>query len=405
MGVAGTDYNLDFVQELSQQADRGLFDGKGEVVIISNMGLIVADSEKPALIGKHFQEVMPGEGWKTVLTDIQGGKSVSSLDERTGIITALAPIHLGRTGKPWSVMIKVSKDVVLADAYTLDKDLSSRASTSAWWQVAVGLLVALGGTSFLWFAAGSLSRPIREAEVLANTIRLGDFSSRIDHHTDDEVGRLAVALNDMAARLQARAEIAERISQGDLNIEIELASSSDQLGSALQRMLDGLGGQPVQVCAGGGGERQWPHERDGSGHGRDRAGRHQHYGDHPGYRRDHRADQSAGAECRRNDCRFRRENPSGRHDCGHNLGSAGRNPEFIGTGVHAAFGNRACLPGAGIRLLRSVCQCVGGVAGTGCQPCQSGQSIPRSSGGLFRTQDIKNLVTFVSLRNLSFLKE
>lgn len=51
MGVAGTDYNLDFVQELSQHADRGLFDGKGEVVIISNMGLIVADSEKPDLIG------------------------------------------------------------------------------------------------------------------------------------------------------------------------------------------------------------------------------------------------------------------------------------------------------------------------------------------------------------------
>jgi methyl-accepting chemotaxis protein len=250
MGVAGTDYNLDFVQELSQQADRGLFDGKGEVVIISNMGLIVADSEKPDLIGKHFQEVMPGDGWKAVLADIQGGKSVSSLDEHTGIITALAPIQLGRTGKPWSVMIKVSKDVVLADAYALDKDLSSRASTSAWWQVAVGLLVALGGTSFLWFAAGSLSRPIREAEVLANTIRLGDFSRRIDHSTDDEVGRLAVALNDMAARLQARAEIAERISQGDLNIEIELASSNDQLGSALQRMLDNLNDMVCQLQGG-----------------------------------------------------------------------------------------------------------------------------------------------------------
>ena len=43
-GVAGTDYNLDFVQKLSESVDKELFDGKGEVIIVSNMGLIVAHS-------------------------------------------------------------------------------------------------------------------------------------------------------------------------------------------------------------------------------------------------------------------------------------------------------------------------------------------------------------------------
>jgi methyl-accepting chemotaxis protein len=55
-----------------------------------------------------------------------------------------------------------------------------------------------------------------------------------------KVGRLAVALNEMAARLQLQADIADRISQGDLDIQIELASESDQLGIALQRMVDNL---------------------------------------------------------------------------------------------------------------------------------------------------------------------
>jgi methyl-accepting chemotaxis protein len=113
---------------------------------------------------------------------------MASLDEASGQITALAPIALGRTGKPWSVMIKVHKDVVLADAYALDR--SGRRSRSAvWWQVVVGLIVACAGTSFLWFAAGSLSRPIQEAERLANTIRLGDFSRRMAYQNDDEGGQ------------------------------------------------------------------------------------------------------------------------------------------------------------------------------------------------------------------------
>lgn len=250
VGVAGTDYNLNFVQELSQQADRGLFDGKAEVMIISNMGLIVADSEKPEMIGKPFQESMPGKDVSVVLADIKAGKSEARLDETSGVITVLAPIHLGRTGKPWAVLIKVSKDVVLADAYALDKDLAGRSGAATGWQVLVGLLAALGGTTFLWFAAASLTRPIREAEVLANTIRQGDFSQRVEIDSDDEVGRLGTALNDMAARLQAQADIAERISQGDLDIRIDLASDKDQLGITLQRMLDNLNDVVGQLQAG-----------------------------------------------------------------------------------------------------------------------------------------------------------
>lgn len=240
VGVAGTDYNLNFVQELSQQADHGLFGGKGEVLIVSNMGLIVADSEKPEMIGKPLQELLPGKDVSAVVADIKAGKADARLDESTGLITAIAPIQLGRTGKPWAVLIRVSKDVVLAEAYALDNNLAAQATAYTGWQVLVGLLAAVGGTTFLWFAAASLARPVREAEQLANTIRQGDFSSRVESRSDDEVGRLGVALNDMAARLQARADIAERISQGDLNLRIDLASDRDQLGMALQRMLDNL---------------------------------------------------------------------------------------------------------------------------------------------------------------------
>jgi hypothetical protein len=56
------------------------------------MGLIVADSEKPELIGKPLAEAFPGDISKVLLGEIQGGRSTASLDESSGQITALAPI-------------------------------------------------------------------------------------------------------------------------------------------------------------------------------------------------------------------------------------------------------------------------------------------------------------------------
>jgi hypothetical protein len=60
-------------------------------------------------------------------------------------MVAFAPIQLGRTGKPWAVMIKVPTDVVMAEARALHQDLTARANASSLWQLGVGVIVALGG--------------------------------------------------------------------------------------------------------------------------------------------------------------------------------------------------------------------------------------------------------------------
>ena len=114
-GVAGTDYNLNFVQELSKNVDKEVFDGQGEIIIVSNMGLIVAHSEKPDLVGSHLHNVIP-QGSEQLIRDIQAGKSVAALNEKDHQFEVVAPIDLGRTGKPWSVMIRVKQETVLSDA-------------------------------------------------------------------------------------------------------------------------------------------------------------------------------------------------------------------------------------------------------------------------------------------------
>ena len=240
LGVAGTDYNLDFVQKLAEQVDRDLFGGAGEIAIISYAGLIVADSEHSDLIGKALNTVVGDKNASEILADIKAGKLHAWDDQASGTINAIAPIALGRTGKPWSVMVKVPKNVVLAQAQQLDQDIQQRGTTNTLWQILVGLAITVVATAALWIAAGGIARPIRAAAELAKAIQAGDFSQRIQHDSDDEVGQLAEALDQMSQSLQSKVKLAERISEGDLDVEVDMASDQDQLGRALQRMVDNL---------------------------------------------------------------------------------------------------------------------------------------------------------------------
>jgi len=245
MGVAGTDYNLDFVQKISQEVSGKLFEGRGEVAIISDQGLIVAESRSPDLIGQHFQKVLPNE-WQTALSAVQKGEELARLDA-DGTIVVFAPIELGRTGKPWSMMLKINKEIVLAKATELKTEMDAKSDRSMLQQIGAGVLISILAVLALWFSSRSVALPIRKAAQLAGAIQKGDFSQRLAHQSADEVGQLSASLDRMADSLQEQVHVAERISQGDLAVEVRLASEHDQLGLALRRMVDNLNELVSQV--------------------------------------------------------------------------------------------------------------------------------------------------------------
>lgn len=245
LGVAGTDYDLDFVQRISQEVSAKLFEGQGEVAIVSDQGLIVAESRYPNLIGQHFQQVLP-DAWRPALDSIQKGERLARLDDN-GMMIVLAPIHLGRTGKPWSMMLKIDKQIVLAKATELKAEMDAQSQRSMLQQVGAGVVISLLAVIALWLSARAIALPIRRAAQLAGAIQKGDFSQRLGHRSADEVGQLSASLDRMADSLQEQVHVAERISQGDLAVEVRLASERDQLGLALRRMVDNLNELVSQV--------------------------------------------------------------------------------------------------------------------------------------------------------------
>jgi len=238
-GVVGADFDIAFIQKLSEQMSTDLYGGKGSVSIMSNQGLVVADSQRTELIGQPIKTLLP-DSWEKVLRDIQSGRGDGQLNTQTQNIEVLMPIELGRTGKPWAVLIRLPKAVVMSQAIALEQELQSRSISNSIWQVSVGLGISLLALAALWLAAAKIVGPIREAAALAANISLGDFSRRLVQKSEDEVGQLSIALNDMSESLQRQVRVAERISEGDLDLEVRLSSPHDTLGKSLEKMVGNL---------------------------------------------------------------------------------------------------------------------------------------------------------------------
>ena len=245
-GVVGADYNLDFIQKLSEEMSAGLYGGKGSVSILSNQGLVVADSQHAELIGQSLKTLIP-QTWEKTLADIKSGTGNGHLNEATQNIEVLMPIALGRTSKPWSILIRLPKAEVMSQAIGLENELQARSNSSSILQILVGLGVSVLALIALWIAAGKIAGPIKEAATLALQISQGEFSKRLEKTSEDEVGQLSVALNEMSDSLQRQVKVAERISEGDLDLEVTLSSQNDQLGKALQKMVRNLNNLIIEV--------------------------------------------------------------------------------------------------------------------------------------------------------------
>lgn len=115
--------------------------------------------------------------------------------------------------------------------------------------VALILLAVLAGVVFL--VVRPIVNDVRLGVRFAETISLGDLSERMNLARQDEIGQLGKALDGMADSLQAKARLADQIAQGNLAVEVQLASDKDQLGHALRGMTANLNEVLTQVSEAG----------------------------------------------------------------------------------------------------------------------------------------------------------
>jgi methyl-accepting chemotaxis protein len=238
-GVAGADFDLAFVQGLAADVSKRIFDGHSEVIILSNMGLVVADSAHPERIGQSYQ---PNSlNWPDDLAAVQSGQPKVEIDARSGSFRVFAPIVMGDTGKPWSVLVQVPREVALAEARQLSESMAERNTATMMWQLgACGLVIALGLLAALYVARG-MARPIRSCASFAEGIAAGRLDQELAIRQADEVGVLAEALQKMQEDLQSAITRREAAAAEAAKQRNELMQGlASELDASVATIIDGL---------------------------------------------------------------------------------------------------------------------------------------------------------------------
>ena len=236
LGVTGADYNLDFVQKISEQVANAIYPEKADVSIITADGLVIAASKQPGAIGGSLDSLYRNEADKIRDLMRRGEKAVYT-DEATGLLHVLAPITLGDSDSRWGILIRLDKDLVFSDVNAMSQQIADKNTQNTYWQIGIGLVVTVVAIVLMLLVARSLARPILAAVDMAKTIAQGQFDKRLKYHSSDEIGQLSAALDGMADTLHAHVSVADKIAQGDLNQNVKMASDKDQLGRALDQMI------------------------------------------------------------------------------------------------------------------------------------------------------------------------
>ena len=104
----------------------------------------------------------------------------------------------------------------------------------------LALLVALTGVGAILYLARQLGKPLRDLTNAGRKLAQGTTEVDITHTAKDETGELADAFREIASYLGDAIEAATQVADGDLTTTVTLHSERDELGIALQSMIERL---------------------------------------------------------------------------------------------------------------------------------------------------------------------
>lgn len=103
--------------------------------------------------------------------------------------------------------------------------------------IAAALLIALVVAIIL---TRGITVPVSKGVAFAQAIALGDLQVGLEVEQRDEIGVLAKAMKEMQQALQYKAGLVEKVADGDLTIDVKVASEKDGLGMSLVKMVESL---------------------------------------------------------------------------------------------------------------------------------------------------------------------
>ncbi|BCX67470.1 methyl-accepting chemotaxis protein [Pseudomonas izuensis] len=194
IAVVGLDINLAALQKNSETSALKLFDGHGQISIVSPHGVISADSQDVSRLGQPMNSA-------DVMDALRQGQPKVFVDpQQIKVLEPLAPIA---GAAPWGVLVGVPQEVLLAPVTTLQKQLDAQGVQSTALELLLGGGSALLGLLLIWYTAQRITRPLQVLTRVMEDISLGegDLTRRLQVQSRDEIGQLATAFNRFVERI------------------------------------------------------------------------------------------------------------------------------------------------------------------------------------------------------------
>ncbi|MBS4190150.1 methyl-accepting chemotaxis protein [Bacillus sp. FJAT-49705] len=238
IGVLTADFSVDYLNELVKKIK---IEG-GYANIITDQGLIVANSKNEKLIGTNMKEQID---WETVKSDLNDRK-VSNLyrDSKTlneEAFNVFAPVSIEGIDEVWSVQAAVPKSSILETYKTI-----------LYITIAIVVLIILiMAFASSWFIHRQL-KPLTYLRKSLETAATGDLTEKVaeSQFRNDEIGVVAMAFNDMLDKTNEAINIVKE-SSDQLNRSSnevhhtfeEVSASSEEVAAAVDEIAQGASQQ------------------------------------------------------------------------------------------------------------------------------------------------------------------
>ncbi len=151
------------------------------------------------------------------------------------IFTAETQVHLSKVQDLLKQMSDISSEHILSEEQMVEKAISTRSVI-----VQISIAAAIIGLLFAFFIAHSITKPTQQGVEFAQRVSQGNLAEQIDINQQDEIGKLATALNSMVVNLK---NIVLDVRMAADNV----AAGSQQLSAASQTMAEGATEQAASM--------------------------------------------------------------------------------------------------------------------------------------------------------------
>ncbi|KAF1030740.1 MAG: Methyl-accepting chemotaxis protein McpU [Pseudomonas sp.] len=240
-GIVGADLSVDFIQDMLTKADQNLYNGAGELALISSNGRLVAYTKDPSKLGEKASDLFDTHELAS-LGQVKAGDVHYDINREKGQIELLLPFSIGQAQARWTLLLQLPLDAVMADLHKLQGDLSTQRKTDVFGMAVAGLLIAAIGLLVIWLVGRGIARPLKQMVAMLNDIAQGegDLTRRLTSDRADELGAIASGFNTFLAKLQGM------ITQVVTSVQ-KVSDSSEHTADIAIRTNQGVHKQMVEI--------------------------------------------------------------------------------------------------------------------------------------------------------------